>query len=184
MTPSPGTTALTVQPTGSVTFYNNGAAIGSGTVNSSGIATRTTKPRPPERTGVYTATYVGDTNYLTSTTASSTSITATKATPTFVFFSNGSPTLQGLNVVFTIQLTNYSAQAGTVPYTHRNRHALRHLHRNPRFCSEPLPSSPTVWPPALATFSTTGLSAGTHTIYAVYAAATGTTLPSPHRPSQ
>jgi hypothetical protein len=165
--PSPGTTALTTAlPTGTVTFYNNGAAIGSANVNSSGVAIRTTS-LAAGGTGVYTATYNGDTNYLTSTTASSTSITATKITPTIVFFSNGSPTLQGLNVIFTIQVTNYTAQAGTVPTPSGTVTLYDTSTGIPLFIGTATLGSNGV-ATGIATFSTTGLFAGTHTIYAVY----------------
>ena len=165
--PSPGTTALTTAlPSGTVTFYNNGAAIGTGNVNSSGVATRTTS-LAAGGTGVYTATYAGDTNYLTSTTASSTSITATKITPTIVFFSNGSPTLQGLNVIFTIQVTNYASGAGTVPTPTGTVTLYDTSTGIPLFIGTATLGSNGV-ATGIATFSTTGLFADTHTIYAVY----------------
>ena len=164
--PSPSTTAFTVPPTGTVTFFNNGAAIGSASVNSSGVATRTTS-LAAGGTGVYTATFNGDTNYLTSTTASSTSITATKIAPTIVFFSNGSPTLQGLNVIFTIQVTNYAAQAGTVPTPSGTVTLYDTSSGIPLFIGTATLGSNGV-ATGIATFSTTGLFAGPHTIYAVY----------------
>jgi hypothetical protein len=165
--PSPGTTTLTTAlPTGTVTFYNNGAAIGSANVNSSGVAIRTTS-LAAGATGVYTATYNGDKNYLTSTTASSTNITATKITPSIVFFSNGSPTLQGLNVIFTIQVTNSQAQAGTVPTPSGTVTLYDTATGIPLFIGTATLGSNGV-ATGIGTFTTTGLFAGPHTIYAVY----------------
>jgi hypothetical protein len=49
-------------PTGSVTFYDNGKAIGTATIENNGIATYPVASIP-KGTNTYTATYAGTANY-------------------------------------------------------------------------------------------------------------------------
>lgn len=70
----------TVAPTGSVQFLDNGTAIGSGTLNSSGVVTYT-GALGSGTTHAVTATYGGDGNY---NTATATANAITKVTPSVV----------------------------------------------------------------------------------------------------
>lgn len=70
----------TVAPTGSVQFLDNGTAIGSGSLNSSGVATYT-GALGSGTTHVVTATFGGDGNY---NTATATANATTKVTPSVV----------------------------------------------------------------------------------------------------
>jgi hypothetical protein len=165
VTASPGATPLTVTPTGTVTFSNNGTAIGSANINSSGVATFTVVLGAASANS-YSATYAGDTNYLTSTSTAQ-AYTPTKLAPTITFFSNGNSTLFGLNVIFTVQVTNYASTAGTVPVPTGVVTFYDTSTGIPLYLGTANLTSNGV-ATGIAVFSTTGLSAGNHSIYAVY----------------
>jgi hypothetical protein len=70
-------TAGGAEPTGTVTFYNGGTAMGTGTLNGSGVATYSTNTLAVGTHSI-TATYGGNTNYLTVT---STAVSVTVSFP-------------------------------------------------------------------------------------------------------
>jgi len=65
------------EPTGTVTFYNGGTTLGTGTLNGSGVATYSTNTLSIGTHSI-TATYGGNTNYLTVT---STAVSVTVSFP-------------------------------------------------------------------------------------------------------
>lgn len=105
LTPSSG-------PSGTVTFYDSGTSIGTGTV-SSGIATFAVTAITG---GVhsYTAVYSGDSTYATSTSPAIT-VTATTATSTVLTSSNYAPAT-GTNITLTATITPSSGPTGTVAF--------------------------------------------------------------------
>lgn len=160
--PSPGRTAViftavvkapTGTATGNVAFKDNGTAIGAGTLNSSGTATFTT---PPLTVGTHsiTAVYAGDTINLTST--SSTLSQVVNADPTTTQLTTSlTPIVYGSSVTFTVSVANNSL--GTITGS------VEFLDGATVLGTQPLNSS------AVAAFSTSALTAGTHSITAVYA---------------
>jgi hypothetical protein len=82
----------------SVTFYDNGASIGTGKT-AGGVATLTTSTLPIGADSV-TATYVGDADYVTSSSAALTQ-TVTKAPTTTTLTSSLNPSPHGASVTFT-----------------------------------------------------------------------------------
>ncbi len=105
-----------VPPTGKVNFYDFGTLIGTGTVNSSGIATITTSTLPVG-TDSLTATYLGDTNYAQVTTAPVNQVvTAVSTTATLAVGPN--PTNFGATVTMTetIPVTSGTPATGTVTF--------------------------------------------------------------------
>jgi len=67
-------TAAAGMPTGTVSFYDGTTLLGTAPLNTSGVATLSTTSLSAGATHVITATYSGDSNFLTSTTTASTSV--------------------------------------------------------------------------------------------------------------
>ncbi|HSY34571.1 MAG TPA: Ig-like domain repeat protein, partial [Acidobacteriaceae bacterium] len=111
-------TISTTVPTGTVTFYYNGVAIGTGTLNTSGVATLTTGSLPVG-TGTLTVGYSGDSNYASSTSAP---VPITIAQPldfTLTLTSAPSDTvIPGKAAPYTLQVApTYSVYPGVVTFT-------------------------------------------------------------------
>ncbi|WP_158790534.1 Ig-like domain-containing protein [Granulicella sp. L60] len=151
-------TAKSGSPTGTVSFMNNGTAIGSGTIKS-GIATLTTSSLT-QGTYTITAKYAGTTTFNTST---STSVTETVNTPAPTAVSTttaltAAPTTitAGQSTTFTATVTAKSGSpTGTVSFTN-NGTAI---------------GSGTI-KSGIATLTTSTLTQGTYTITAKYAGTT------------
>ena len=113
----PGTSYPT-GPTGSVTFYNGTATLGTGTLSLVGTTYTATFSTAalPLGTNSITATYSGDANFLTST---STTLVQTVAAPTFTIVAN--PTTltitNGQSGSVTLTLTSLYTYAGTVSFS-------------------------------------------------------------------
>lgn len=90
-------------PTGTVTFLDGVIRLGTGTVNSSGIATFTTSSL---RVGAHaiTATYGGDSSFTSSTSAAVTQ-TVTGTPSTVVFTSSLNPSANGVSITFVATVT-------------------------------------------------------------------------------
>jgi hypothetical protein len=94
-------------PSGTVTFYDNGSSIGTGTL-SSGSATLSTSFASGSH--ALTAQYAGDTSYNGSTTASSSALTVNKLATTTTLAANINPSVYGQSVTLT---AGVSATSGT-----------------------------------------------------------------------
>ena len=136
-------------PTGSVTFYDNGSAIGNGTV-SNGQAVFTTSSLTLG-THPITASYSGDTAYLPSTSAVLTETIRTTATTT-TLMSSMPTSSYGQSVTFTANVTSLSGTpTGSVSFTDG---------------ANPLATVPLV--SGGATLSVSTLTPGTHSITGTY----------------
>jgi len=100
-------------PTGTVTFFDGGTPLGTGTLNSSGKATFVTSSLPLGSNSI-TATYNGSGNYLSSPSGTLTQTINPAATRTVVATS-GSPSTFGQSVTFTATVTARSPGSG-VPF--------------------------------------------------------------------
>lgn len=138
-----------VVPTGTVTFKDGAATLGTGTLNSSGAATFSTSSLT---TGAHTisAVYAGDTNFNGSTSANFTQTIIGTTTTTVA--SNANPSVVNQSVTFTATISGTGpARTGTVQFFDGGT---------------PLGTSPVS--SNAATFSTSALSIGGHSITAVY----------------
>lgn len=137
--------------TGTVTFKDGASTIGTGTLNGSGQATFSTAALAVG-THTITAVYGGDTNYSTSTSSSLSQIVG-QGGSTIGLASSANPSAFGASVTFTATVTGTGATAtGTVTF----KDGATTL------------GTGTLNGSGQATFSTTSLSPGTHSITAVY----------------
>jgi len=141
-------------PTGTVTFYDGSTQLGTGTLNSSSSATLAIATLGAG-THTITATYGGDTNFLTSTSATFTQTVNQDATQT-ALTSSHNPSVYGQSVTFTATVTASSPGSGT-----------------PTGSVEFYDGTTDLGPGSLnssgkATFITSSLSVGTHSITASY----------------
>ncbi len=98
-------------PTGTVTFKNGTATIGTGTVNGTGVATFAWTL--PSGSSSVTAVFGGDTNYNAST-SSAVAVTSTKSASTTTLVAAPASVAVGANVVLTATVT--TAATGTVTF--------------------------------------------------------------------
>jgi hypothetical protein len=153
-------------PTGTVTFLDGGASIGSGTL-SGGSATFATSSLSVA-THTITVNYGGDANFTTSTSANLLQTVNTAGTPTFTFVNSSiNPSVSGQSVTFTAFIR--------APFAGPNLGTVQFLIDGVNFGS-PVPVS-------LGNFSATSgatstLAIGTHTITANYSGVAGTFAPS------
>jgi hypothetical protein len=101
-------------PTGTVTFYDGNTELGTGTLNSSGMATFTTSTATPLSVGSHsiTAVYGGDSNDLGSGTQSAVSQTVNKDSTTTTLAAS-QPSVYGQPVTFAATVSPVSPGAGT-----------------------------------------------------------------------
>lgn len=155
VTPGTGT------PTGTVTFQEGTTTLGTATLDSSGRATFATSTLAVG-THAITATYSGGGNFGGSATATALSQVVNTATTTTVLASSLNPSTPGQAVTFTATVSAVSPATGTPTGTVTFRDGGTMLG------SAPLSGG-------RATFSTSTLSAGTHSITAVYSGDTNFT---------
>jgi hypothetical protein len=142
-------TSTTIAPPGSVTFTENGVSLGTGTLTN-GIATLTSGTLPTG-TNVITVTYVGDSNYIGS--SSAVTVVVTPATSATILSASTNPQAFGQPVIFTAAVSSADTGiGGSVSF---------------------LDGATTIGMGAvnasgLATFTTSTLAFGPHTITAVY----------------
>ena len=138
---------------GTVTFYDNGVSIGTGTVNA-GIATYATSTLSVG-THPITATYGGDTNYTSVTTATAVSQSITQGTATVSISGAPNPSSYGSSVLMTITVTGQNGviPTGTVTLTDNG---------------VALGSTLTLNASGTTTFPVSTLTTGSHTIIATY----------------
>lgn len=139
-------------PSGTVTFKDGAASLGTGTLNGSGQATFSTSSLTAG-THTITGQYGGDTNFLTST-SSSLSQTVTQATTTTTLTSSLNPSIAGQAVTLTATVT---AATGGIPSG-----AVTFQEGKTVLGSSALDAA------GKAIFITSSLSFGTHMIKAVY----------------
>ena len=139
-------------PTGTVTFFSNGTLIGTGTVNSSGIATLTTALLPAGTDGI-SAVYGGDSNY-ESTSPTPITVTVGKGTGSSTLTtSNAAPALgQAVTLTDTVPVVNGVAPTGTVTFYNGNA----------------MLGTGTLNGSGVATLTTSALPAGTDSVAAAY----------------
>ncbi|WP_284758092.1 Ig-like domain repeat protein [Agrobacterium sp. fls2-241-TYG-188a] len=154
--PSPGDTVTFTatlsngsSPSGTVTFKDNGATLGTGTISGTTASYSTSGLSTGSHS--ITAEYAGDTNNAAAT-SSSITVSVGQSTPTVVVTaSNANPSL-GDTVTFTATLSNGSSPSGTVTFKD-----------NGATLGTGTISGTT------ASYSTSGLSTGSHSITAEYA---------------
>jgi hypothetical protein len=163
--PSPASTTLTVAPTGTVTFYDNALALG--TVNlSSGATASLPITVGSGATHIYTAAYIGDTNYLPST-STGTTIGIVPVAPTVTLASSSASSLFGLNVTLTALVNGVTNSLGVIPTPTGTINFFEISGGSPLLIGSGI-LAPNSAGAAIATLSTTGFFDGTHTLYAVY----------------
>jgi hypothetical protein len=141
-------------PTGTVTFLDGSTTLGTGTLNGSGVATFNTSSLSVGDHSI-TAVYGGDTNFSTSTSSSLSQVVDENAT-TAVVVSSVSPSVFGQQVTFTATVTVNAPGSGTPTGSVTFDDGSNIL------------GTGTVNGSGIATFSTSSLSVGSHSITAVY----------------
>ncbi len=102
--------------TGTVTFLEDGTAIGTGTLNAAGVATMTSTTIDGLAAHNFVATYAGDGNYATSTSpAFSTQVNTATVTTTTTVAASGATANAGAAVTFTATVTPASTVGGVGP---------------------------------------------------------------------
>ena len=152
-------TSVQGTPTGTVNFFDGTSTtpIGSGTLDSTGVATFSTSTLTVG-THPITAVYSGDKAFATSTSLGSLSQVVTPVvtpTSTTTLVSNNNPSVSGQSVMFTATIAALSPGTGTPTGT------VNFLDNNVQIGTGTLSAG-------VATFSTSTLTVGTHPITAVY----------------
>jgi hypothetical protein len=141
-------------PTGTVQFFADGVSIGTGTLDSSGVATLQTSTLAAGSHTI-TAHYVGDSNF-TASDASPLSQTVNQAVSVTVASSNPNPSIYGQSVTLTAtvaaQNSQFGVPTGTVTF----------------YCDGSALGTGTLDGNGVATLSVSSLAVGGHTITAVY----------------
>ncbi|HEY6446410.1 MAG TPA: Ig-like domain repeat protein [Acidobacteriaceae bacterium] len=144
----------TVAPTSTVTFYDGTTKIGTGTLAGAGVATFTTSTLTVGTHNI-SATYGGDTNDFSSTTATTLAQVVTNATSGTTLTASANPVIAGKSVVLTATVTETAGTAkptGTVNFM--NGTALL--------------GTGTLNASGVATYTASGLAVGTYTLTAAY----------------
>lgn len=97
-------TGETGKPTGTVQFFAGTVSLGTGTLNSSGIATLVTPSIPIGDTNAITAQFLGDASFKTST-SPSTNVKVTQAASSTALASSPNPSNSGQSVTLTATVT-------------------------------------------------------------------------------
>lgn len=138
-------------PTGSVSFREGAAVVGTGTLNAQGVTTAATSSLTVG-THVITAIYSGDSNY-TSSTSNTVTVVVAQAGSSITLSSSLNPAVVGQTVTFTATVpASTPAATGTVAF----------MDGTASLGSVPLTGS------GVVTFATSQLAAGQHAITAVY----------------
>ena len=155
------TAPATGVPTGVVTFKDGTTTLGTGTLNSSGIATYKTSIQGVA-THTITAIFAGDTNFTTSTSANLSQVVKQAATSTTVI-SSASPSVYGQPVTFTVTVTSTAPGTGIPTGIVTFKDGTTTL------------GTGTLNGSGVATYTNASLAVTTHTITAVYAGDTNFT---------
>ena len=138
--------------TGTVLFYDGGSLLGPGTI-SGGVATYTLNSLGGGTHSI-TASYAGDSNYLSALSAALSQV-VTKSPVTITVTSSVNPSNFGQSVTFTFTVTGVAGLAtptGSIAFTDGGT----------------LIASPALNPLGVATYTTVTLSGGSHSLAAVY----------------
>ena len=138
--------------TGTVLFYDGGSLLGPGTI-SGGVATYTLNSLGGGTHSI-TASYAGDSNYLSALSAALSQV-VTKSPVTITVTSSVNPSNFGQSVTFTFTVTGVAGLAtptGSIAFTDGGT----------------LIASPVLNPLGVATYTTVTLSGGSHSLAAVY----------------
>ncbi len=141
-------------PTGTVTFDDGATTLGTGTLNGSGVATFSTSALALNSHSI-TAVYGGDTNFTTSTSTAASQTVDQDGTGSTVS-SSANPSVFGQSVTFTATVTADSPGSGTPTGTVTFDDGMTTL------------GTGTLDGSGVATFSTSDLGVGPHSITAVY----------------
>jgi hypothetical protein len=141
-------------PAGTVTFYEGSIALGTGTLNANGIASFTTSSLGTGRHTI-TAVYQGSTNYKTSTSAALTQTVNRASTTTTLVSSSPNPSVHGQPLTFTVTVVAVEPGGGTPAGT-------------ATFYDGSTALSSVSLSGGEATFTTSSLGVGTHTITVAY----------------
>jgi trimeric autotransporter adhesin len=147
---------------GNVTFYDNGVLIATVPVATNAATTSKTLSGNVQHSIV--AKYSGDANWNTSTSTPQ-AVQPTLLPSTLTLTSNATTTLAGVNLVFTATVfttaTNSVGPTGSVTFYDTFNGSVVQL-------GTPTPLTPNGPNQSIAIFSTTGLLAGAHSVYAIY----------------
>ena len=147
-------------PTGAVTFLEGSTTLGTGTLNSSGVATLSTTALPVGSDSI-TASYAGDTDFVSSTSSAQTETVSQAATTTTVGISPTSA-VSGQSLTVTATVSASSSGSGTPTGT------VTFVNGSTTLGTETLTSG-------VATFTTSALTEGSQTITASYSGDTNFT---------
>jgi hypothetical protein len=139
-------------PAGTVTFKNGGVALGTVNLNATGVATLSTNALTVASHAI-TAVYGGNVSFITSTSPALTQV-VTKASTTAALVSSKNPSTHGTSVTFTVTITPAFGGTATGTVTFKNGTATM--------------GTGTVNASNKASFTTSALAVGTHSITAVY----------------
>jgi hypothetical protein len=158
-------TTGTGTPTGTVTFLDGTTTLGTGTLNSSGVATFSTSTSTPLTVGTHsiTAKYDGDSNFTGSTSTALSQVVNPATTTTLS--SSANPSVSGQPVTFTATVapsTGTGTPTGTVTF----------MDGTATLGTGTLNSSGVATLTIPNTTTTTPLSVGTHSVTAVYGGST------------
>lgn len=145
-------------PTGTVTFFDSGAQLGTANL-SNGTATLTVSSLSAGPHSI-TATYAGNDSFTTSTSATALTQTVNKAGTTTTVTPSVNPSVFGQTVTFTAAVAAVAPGAGTPTGT-------------VSFTVDGVTSAPVALVNGSATFSTSSLTVGTHTVTATYGGDSG-----------
>jgi MYXO-CTERM domain-containing protein len=148
------TSAIAGSITGSVTFSDGATVLGTSVLNAAGVATLSTSTFTVG-THSLSAVYGGNTNFVTSTSAALSQVVDLGATTTVVA-SSSNPSLIDSNVTFTATVAAKSPSAGTPSGTVTFKDGATIL------------GTGTLGAGGIATFATTTLTVGAHSITAAY----------------
>jgi len=157
-----GNGKLTYTFNGSVTFYDNGALLATAPVATSTATISKTLSGNVQHSIV--AKYTGDANWNASTSVPQ-AVQPTLLPSTVTLTSNATTSLAGVNLVFTATVfttaTNSVGPTGSVTFYDTFNGSVVQL-------GTPTPVTPNGPNQSIALFSTTGLLAGAHSVYAIY----------------
>jgi hypothetical protein len=97
---------------GTVQFFNGGTSLGTGTLDASGVATFTTSSLPPGTNSI-TATYQGNTDFLTSTSPAYSQVVAGTAASVTTMTASPNPSVFGQSVQLQATVDHGSGGSGT-----------------------------------------------------------------------
>jgi hypothetical protein len=157
-----GNGKLTYNFSGNVTFYDNGTLIATAPVATNVATISKTLSGNVQHSIV--AKYAGDANWNASTSVPQ-AVQPTLLPSTLTLTSNSTTTLAGVNLVFTATVfttaTNSVGPTGSVTFYDTFNGSVVQL-------GSPTPLTPNGPNQSIAIFTTTGLLAGTHSVYAIY----------------